>query len=193
MEFNAVNNYLGTTEPALDCWNTYLEAASTNIEPRTWEEAIRSPQREHWIEAHTKEWENHKRNHTFNLVPRPANTNIIKSRIVFKTKHIDSVFSQCRVRFVGKGFTQVPGVDFADRFSATAQNSVIRVLLVIASRNKWKLHSLDITAAFLSTPLEEEIFMEPPPGCKEGRELVWKLRAGVNGVVQSWRNHWRRL
>eukprot|EP00961_Rhodomonas_salina_P122930 1655776-Rhodomonas_salina.1 len=77
MEFNAVNNYLGTTEPALDCWNAYLEAASTNIEPRTWDEAIRSPQREHWIEAHTEEWENHKRNHTYDLVPRPANRNII--------------------------------------------------------------------------------------------------------------------
>eukprot|EP00961_Rhodomonas_salina_P029609 398843-Rhodomonas_salina.2 len=37
--------------------------------------------------------------------------------------------------------------------------------------------------------------MEPPPGCEEGRELVWKLQAGINCVVtvQSGRNHWRQL
>eukprot|EP00961_Rhodomonas_salina_P174251 2349453-Rhodomonas_salina.1 len=127
--YEPLNAYLGTTEPAEQVFNAYFEAAAAVVEPRTWKEALQSKERDLWIEAHTEEWDNHRRHGTYTLVPRPRGKNVVKSGIVMKVKYTDGIFTRCRLHFIAKGYSQMPGVDFADRFSATAQSVTIRLIL----------------------------------------------------------------
>ena len=49
-------------------------------------------------------------------------------------------------------------------FAPVAKVNSICVLLSLAVNSNWPLHQLDIKNAFLNGDLEEEVFMELPPG-----------------------------
>ena len=63
----------------------------------------------------------------------------------------------------------------------------LRVLLALASQRGAHLHQLDVKTAFLYGALDEELYMEQPPGQqKKGEEeLVCKLKHSIYGLKQS--------
>nr|CAN63636.1 hypothetical protein VITISV_017183 [Vitis vinifera] len=57
-------------------------------------------------------------NHTWDLVPRPSNANIVGSKWVFWTKFLfDGSIERFKARLVAKGYTQLPDLDCTDTFS----------------------------------------------------------------------------
>ncbi|CAI7805082.1 unnamed protein product [Closterium sp. NIES-54] len=56
------------------------------------------------------------------------------------------------------------GVDFFHTFSPTPKMNSIRVLLHIAARRYYELHSLDFSTSFLEGNLHKEIWLRRPPG-----------------------------
>ena len=44
---------------------------------------------------------------------------------------------------------------------------------------------LDINLAYLNAPLEEDVYMYPPPGSSTPRGKVWKLNISLYGLKQS--------
>src|SRR5882672_10579621 len=64
----------------------------------------------------------------------------------------------------GKGFTQIPGLDYDETFSPIACFKSLRLLLVLAALEDWKVHQLDVKLVFLNGMLDEEIYMEQPQG-----------------------------
>ena len=128
------------------------------------------------------------KNETWELVPRPKNTNIVGCRWVYKAKR-DSVGSldKFKSRLVAKGFTQTEGVDYGEVFSPVARFPTIRTLLAFANVHDLEIHHMDVKTAFLNGKLDCDIFMEQPEGFVDVKhpDYVCKLKKGLYGLKQS--------
>lgn len=65
---------------------------------------------------------------------------------------------------VATRFTQAYGIDYQETFALVAKLNTIRVLLSLAFNLDWSLYQLDVKNAFLNSDLEEEVYMDIPPG-----------------------------
>ena len=65
--------------------------------------------------------------------------------------------------------------------------NIIRVLLSLAANLDWPLKQFDVKNAFLHADLEEEVYMDFPPGYEvsNGAEKVCRLRKALYGLKQS--------
>ncbi|KAL5499747.1 hypothetical protein EMCRGX_G011207 [Ephydatia muelleri] len=92
-----------------------------------------------------------------------------------------------KARLVAKGFTQKHGIHYDETFSPVVRFTSVRTLLAFAVQNGMMVHQMDVVTAFLNGTLEEEIYMEQPPGyIKKGEEhLVCKLKKSIYGLKQS--------
>ena len=88
---------------------------------------------------------------------------------------------------MAKGYTQKFGEDYDETFSPVVRYLSVRALLAFAVQNGMMIHQLDVVTAFLNGTLEEEIYMEQPPGYTKGGEknLVCKLKRSLYGLKQS--------
>ena len=65
---------------------------------------------------------------------------------------------------MAKGFTQTYGIDYQETFAPVAKMNSIRTILSCAANLGWSLQQLDVKNAFLHGDLEEEVYMDVPPG-----------------------------
>ena len=63
-----------------------------------------------------------------------------------------------------KAFTQTYGLDYQETFAPVVKLNTIRMLLYLAASCDWPLYQLDIKNAFFNGDLEDEVYMEIPPG-----------------------------
>jgi hypothetical protein len=63
----------------------------------------------------------------------------------------------------------------------------VRLLLSLASQEGWKVHHMDVKTVFLNEDLQEEVFMEQPPGfTRSGQEhKVLHLHKALYGLHQA--------
>ncbi|GKV19002.1 hypothetical protein SLEP1_g29302 [Rubroshorea leprosula] len=80
-----------------------------------------------WLRAMQEELDAFYKNNTWTVVPPPlANTNIVGSKWVFKTKlNPDVSVDRCKARLVARGFSQVPGVEFEETFSPVLKPTIL--------------------------------------------------------------------
>ena len=115
---------------------------------------------------------------TWTLVPRPTDANIVTCKWVFTIKyHPDGTMSRHKARLV----------DYTETFSPVVRLNSVRVLLSLAINQAWSLHQLDVSNAFLYGDLEEQVFMEQPPGyiAQAESSKVCFLRRAIYGLKQS--------
>ena len=99
------------------------------------------------------------------MVPRPKDKSIVSSKWILKTKHlIDGSLEKFKAIFFAQGFSQKEGVDYEEAFEPVARYTSIRIVLPLVSRMKWKLHQMDVKTTFLNGVIEEEVYIEQPPG-----------------------------
>lgn len=78
------------------------------------------------------------------------------------------------------------GVDYQETFLPVAKLNTVRVLLSLAANLDWPLHQFDVKNAFLHGDLEEEVYMDTPPGyTASSKEVVCKLQRALYGLKQS--------
>ena len=79
--------------------------------------------------------------------------------------------------------------------SPTTSKASIRLILSLAASNKWVLHSLDFTNAFLQgASLEREVFLRPPPDVRERNPgVVWQLIKRIYGLKDASRGWYLEL
>ena len=69
-----------------------------------------------------------------------------------------------KARLIVCGFTQVYDVNYAKTFSPVARLNSIHVLLSLAVNQSWQLCLLDVKNVFLYGDLDEQVYIEQPPG-----------------------------
>jgi len=113
----------------------------------------------HWRRAMEEEHAALIENHTWDLVPRPAKANVVTGKWIFKHKfHADGSLDRYKARWVLRGFTQRPGVDYDETFSPVVKPATVRTVITLAHSRDWPIHQLDVNNAFLHGVLLETVY-----------------------------------
>lgn len=124
------------------------------------------------------------KNNTWVLTDLPPNKKVVGCKWVFTIKHTpEGKIERYKARLVAKGYSQTYGVDYDETFAPVAKMNTIRTILSIAANKKWNLYQMDVKNAFLHGDLEEEVYMDIPPGfssietrgkvCRLRKSLIW--------------------
>jgi hypothetical protein len=145
---------VGVHRPAT-CFN--LHAAPLSPIPSTYRAALANP---HWRAAMEDEFAALLANNTWDLVPRPPGANVVTGKWIFRHKfQADGSLDRYKARWVLRGFTQRPGVDFDKTFSPVVKPATVRSVLSIAVSRNWPVHQLDVKNAFLHGTLQEMVYL----------------------------------
>ena len=131
---------------------------------------------------------------TWSLVDRPQPRKFIPGRWVLAVKR-DAMgqVERFKSRYVEKGFMQVEGLDFNERFAPNCKPETKRILLALGAQDYLVLHQMDVKSAFLISPLAETVYMEQREGFSSGDNQVWLLQLSLYGLRQAGRDWYQTL
>ncbi|KAL6321999.1 hypothetical protein AAG906_003139 [Vitis piasezkii] len=135
-----------------------------------------------WKKAIFEEMRALEKNHTWEVMGLPKGKTTVGCKWVFTVKYnSNGSLERYKARLVAKGFTQTYGIDYLETFAPVAKLNTVRVLLSIAANLDWPLQQLDVKNAFLNGNLEEEVYMDPPPGFDEhfGSKVFARSKRGI--------------
>ena len=117
--------------------------------------------------------------------PRPSSTSV---------DDIDIPAGPLKARFVAKGYSQYISDHIKETFAATPSSTSLRTLLLHAVLHQYQVTSyVTFSSAFLNTPIEEDIYVQPPPEVYQHRpRVLWKLHRALYGLRTSpkmWQEH----
>ncbi|GIL57256.1 hypothetical protein Vafri_12510 [Volvox africanus] len=156
-------------------------------EPNTYAEAMTSMQAEEWHRAMDDEIEAQLANGTWELAKPPPGAKLLPCRWVYKVKHnADGSVERFKARLVAKGYEQRAGIDYGELFAPTSRFASLRALLAVAAAKKMIVHQMDVSTAFLNGELEEELWMQQPPGYEsQDKTLACRLQKSIYGLKQA--------
>ena len=116
----------------------------------------------------------------------PENRRLIGNKWVFKIGR-DGTY---RARLVALGYSQIPGVDYTDKFAPVAHDVSFRIALARMMLEKLESLVMAVETAFLYGDIEEEIFMKSPFGMDEidlgsSPEDFYQLKKGIDGLCHA--------
>lgn len=148
-----------------------------------------------WLDAEEKELQSFEDFKVWRLVPRPRGKNVIKVRWVYDVKLGDNFeIKRYKARLVAKGFTQKEGIDFHETFAPTMHIKSMRVLLALAAHDGVDVHQYDVSTAFLHASLDQETYVEQPPGhinpnFPDHVYMLDKAMYGLRNAPRAWSDH----
>jgi hypothetical protein len=108
------------------------------------------------------------------------------ARWLFVEKQMqDGKLIKLKALYVAKGYTQVAGVKFIDTFVSLC------LLLTVAARCSWPVYSFDFVAAYLHSPIDEEVWVRPPKGLTVPKGHTCRLKKAFYGTRQAARCWWK--
>lgn len=158
-----------------------------NNKPSCYDEA---KGRTKWESAMQEEVEALMKNETWELVPKPKDSEVVTCKWVYKLKKSsDGSIDRHKARLVARGFSQCYGLDYEETFSPVAKMATLRTLISLAAYKSWKLWQLDVKNAFLYGELDRDVYMEQPQGfiSKQFPHYVCRLKKALYGLKQALR------
>jgi hypothetical protein len=131
-------------------------------------------------------------NHTWTLVPKTSDMNLVSSKWIFKVKtQSDGTINKYKARLVARGFTQLPGLDYDETFSPVVKPGTIQLILSIGLSHGWLIRELDASNAFFHGDLHERVYLAQPPGFEDPAHpyhvcLFHKALYGLKQAPRAW-------
>jgi hypothetical protein len=176
-------------------------AASSDPDIMYLHEAMKQPDRIHFIKAMEDEVRAHTENGNWIIVDRksvPKNQPILPSVWAMRRKR-DIATQQVykwKARLNVHGGKQIEGVNYWETYAPVATWSSIRLIMTMAALNNWSTKQLDFVLAFPQAPVETDIYMEIPDGFALAKgtkkDKVLKLVNNLYGQKQAgrvWNNY----
>ncbi|KAM7496324.1 hypothetical protein LguiA_020738 [Lonicera macranthoides] len=164
-------------------YECYLSALLSLHEPSSYREASADPQ---WQQAMSEELNALQKTNTWVLTDLPTGKSVVGCKWIYKIKtKADGSVDRYKARLVAKGYTQEYGIDYEETFAPVARMTTVRTLISVASIRHWTIHQMDVKNAFLHGDLQEEVYMQPPPGLPHAPGKVCKLSRALYGLKQA--------
>ena len=159
------------------------DALTSNIHKQSYER----DEKECWIEGEIDEMSQIYFHVVATLVRRTPGMKVMTSRFLYKKKKQNDVVTRWKVRLVLRGFQQEEGIDYQETFSSQARMSTIKLILFLVTMYDLEMFSFDIKTFFLYGSIEENLYMEQPPGYhqRDAEKWVWKLNRSLYGAKQA--------
>jgi transposase InsO family protein len=127
------------------------------------------------------------KNDTWDMVPLPSDRKAISTKWVFRVKtNPDGSIAKLKARLVARGFQQKEGMDYTETFAPVVKWNTLRSVVALAGHHGWELYHLDVKTAFLNGTIDEDIYVEQPPGFTSPHStLVCKLKKALYGLKQA--------
>jgi hypothetical protein len=170
-----------------------LHAATLSPLPKTYRGALADP---NWRDAMCEEFAALQANDTWSLVPRPAGTNVVTGKWVFRHKFLpDGALDRYKARWVLRGFTQQHGVDYGETFSPVIKPATVRTVLSVALSHDWSIHQRDVKNTFLHGTLTKTVYCEQSSGFVDSShsDYVCGLNKSLYGLKQAPRAWYNRF
>jgi hypothetical protein len=152
------------------------------VEPICFEQAVGNPK---WDNAMDEKMATLDANAIWELVVLPEDKKAIGCKWVYEVKHnADGFVSRYKTRLIAKGYAQTYGIDYEETYSPVAKMTTVRAIIAMATIKGWSLHQMDVKNVFLHGDLQEEVYMEQPPGYVDQTHLnlVCRLKKTLYGL-----------
>jgi hypothetical protein len=150
----------------------------------------------HWRAAMEDEYGALISNGTWELVSRPQGSNIVTGKWVVTHKlRVDGTLDRYKARWVLRGFTQRPGVDYDETFIPVVKPATVHTVLTTTVSRTWPIQQLDVKNAFLHDTVSETVFCCQPTGFTDlaHLDLVCRLHKSLYGLKQAPRAWYSRF
>ena len=159
-----------------------LHAAALSPVPTSVRSALADPV---WRQAMQEEFDALQANDTWSLVPRPPGVNLVTGKWIFRHKFkSDGSLDRYKARWVLRGFTHLPSLDFGETFSPVVKPATICTVLSLVVSQNWAVHQLDVKNAFLHGTLKETVYCAQPSGFVDSSKpnYVCRLNKSLYGL-----------
>jgi hypothetical protein len=124
-------------------------------------------------------------NKMWDLVPRPSGCNVVTGKWIWTHKRrADGTLKHYKARWVLRGFTQRPCVDYDETFSPVVKHATVRTVLSLVLSRSWPVHQLDVKNVFLYGTLSETMYCSQPAGFVDSShsDMVCRLNKSLYGL-----------
>jgi hypothetical protein len=100
-----------------------------------------------------------------------------------------------KAHLVAQGYSQVEDQDFGETFAPVARLEAIMTLWGLVASKGFKLYQIDEKSAFPNGVIQEEVFVNQPPGFENPKyhNRVYKLSKALYGLKQAPRTWYARF
>ena len=166
---------------------------NTIIVPRSMRQVKQSSDRGLWEKAVQEEIQAMKDNGVWSEVSRPKDKQVLPLNWVFKIKYKpDGSVDKYKARLVVMGNLQNRNRNKSN-YSPVMNDLSFKTLLAFGAKRKMHMHHLDICTAYLHADIEEEVYVELPPGMNGDGSKVLLLHKSMYGLRNSALNWYRKM
>jgi hypothetical protein len=157
----------------------------TPVTPSSDYEALNGPDSDKWAKAYEYEREGVRASGTWEEV-FDYTGKTVSSMWVYRVSLEQDGTWKFRARIVGRGYTQVFGLNYFDSSSPVIATKTLLLLLHIAASLGWFIRNLDVGNAYLESDIDVDLYLKlPKTEWVNGKPKIVKLLKGLYGLKQS--------